>query len=411
MIKSKLRIAFATPCFIIGGAESYIIVKSKWLLEHGHEVIVISEGGENVKNLPFGVQHVTFNMNASPSLLSRREYNLYLEQLSNLLCSYSIDLIEAHNVSPAIHIAFCFKRTGIPFFINILSQVPYDRNPVLRKLTYNLDKLGLYYTLNSEANAYIEKKVGHKLYPTLLSIPFKGILPSKVAPQKYILSVCRLAPEKMYVKYLIEGFGKLVCGHKIASEYRLMIVGDGPLLEEFTMLSNEINTKIHKEVVVMCGTIVGEELDNLYRDCALYVGVGTTLLLGASAGKPCLLPGYTDEMRSLAWGLWGEMLIDRECLVAYAGQGRVGKTYDDFLEELLNCPAKLEKGAEMAYETYKSSYDSEVILAQWFHEYLRIIGLFSDAKKIDVLKNRLSAWRTLYWFRIVRRVYRFLKKK
>ncbi len=32
-----MKIAFVTPQFVVGGAEIYILRKSKWLIEHGHK--------------------------------------------------------------------------------------------------------------------------------------------------------------------------------------------------------------------------------------------------------------------------------------------------------------------------------------------------------------------------------------
>lgn len=39
-----MHIAFVTPQMIIGGAETYIITKSRWLISHGHTVTVVSGG-------------------------------------------------------------------------------------------------------------------------------------------------------------------------------------------------------------------------------------------------------------------------------------------------------------------------------------------------------------------------------
>ena len=53
-----MKIAFITPRMIVGGAETYIIRKAKWLTENGNEIVVISEGGCLVESLPKGVKHI-----------------------------------------------------------------------------------------------------------------------------------------------------------------------------------------------------------------------------------------------------------------------------------------------------------------------------------------------------------------
>ena len=37
-----MHIAIVTPQMIVGGAETYIIIKSRWLIAHGHQVTVVS---------------------------------------------------------------------------------------------------------------------------------------------------------------------------------------------------------------------------------------------------------------------------------------------------------------------------------------------------------------------------------
>ena len=61
-----MKIAIVTERMIVGGTETYIIRKSRWLLNHGHQVVVISEGGELAGALPDGVKHVTVDFTGRP---------------------------------------------------------------------------------------------------------------------------------------------------------------------------------------------------------------------------------------------------------------------------------------------------------------------------------------------------------
>lgn len=405
-----LKIAFVTPKFIIGGAESYIIVKSQWLISRGYKVVIISEGGNNVPNIPQGVEHVYFETDICGSTISRIDYEKYLESLSFLLISNSIDLIEAHNVNPAINVAQCFERTKIPFCVNVLSERSLDKELVLGILIYKLNKLGLYYTLCAEMNVYIENSLKRKLKPKIIPIPVHGI-PFKFAQkEKFILSVSRMSQEKMYVKYLIEGFRQLLLENIIDTDLRLIIVGDGPLFKEINDLANAVNAMMGRCVIEMKGTVIGEELYDLYRKCMLYVGVGTTLLLGASAQKPCLLPGYTDKSRKKAWGLFGENADDVMHLAGYPRKGNDGKSYYLYLKELLDPKASLRlKNASIAAERmFLDNYNVDSILQRWEQEYKNIVEFFSSSSKISPKEFDMTLSVTA--FRLIRKINRLIKK-
>ena len=109
-----MNVAIVTPQMIIGGAEQYIITKSKWLVENGHDVIIISEGGENVKNLPNKVRHFQLEKISQPTYLFK--YGRLLEmyyQLSRILKDERIDIVEAHNTWPIIHVIGAYKLSLI----------------------------------------------------------------------------------------------------------------------------------------------------------------------------------------------------------------------------------------------------------------------------------------------------------
>lgn len=372
-----MRIAFLTPYMIIGGAETYIITKSKWLLSHGHNIIVISGGGENVVNLPIGTKHINFNTEISPASFSKKEYKKYIAQLSTILIKEQIDLIEAHNTSPVIHAAMSFRITGIPFLINILNERTYLYNPFLKQLTANLAPFGLLYTLTTQMQSYIEKRIKHSIKATIIPIPVENIQEHN-APHngRYVLSVCRMAADKMYIKYLIKDFLTLHKESKIPKDYRLLIVGDGTLRNEVQILANQ-NTQIIK----MLGTVVGKELEELYRNAEIYVGTGTSLLLGASCKTPCLIPGFTETSMPYCWGIWGERPEDKDVLSVSELQHYPRSTYADTLNELIQNPSKRIIAGQKAYTLYQQYYTFQSIMERWEKEYTKIITIF-DNKKI-----------------------------
>lgn len=409
MIQTQLTIAFVTPHFIVGGAESYIIARSNWLISNGYNVVIISDGGDNIKNIPQGINHIVFNIDESCSLMSNIDYNRYLKELSDLLLANSIDLIEAHNVNPAINITQSYKYTGIPFYVNVLSERSVDKDIVFSRLIVKLNRFNLYYTLFKEMNMYIEKKVWIKLNPKIIPIPVNGISDKNIGDKDYILSVSRLSPEKMYVQYLIDGFTQLMYDKKINSKYKLIIVGDGPLFSNVEEQIKTANKHIGFPAIEMKGTIIGEELEKLYRQCTLYVGVGTSLLLGASVGKPCLLPGYSDSSRKLSWGMWGLNKDDINYLAAYPKRGRISRSYYDAIDELLNSQIIRDDAAESSKKMFTNNFDINTISLLWTEEYKRVIDIFADPYKNRKISRSINIFFTINLFRIVRKIYRLIK--
>ena len=397
---------------IIGGAESYIITKSKWLLEHGHAIVVISNGGENVKKLPFGIKHVMFETEISPASFSQEGYDQYLADFSNVLLSEKIDVIEVHNTSPVIHVALSYSITKIPFLINILNERSYQHNPFLKKITRQLSSTGIIYVLTTGMKRFIEIKVNHVINAQVIPIPvFVEGAEAEITSQKYILSVCRMAKDKMYIKHLITEFGKLLEERKIESEFKLYVVGDGELFSEVSGQASVVNRMLGVEAVVMLGTVVGEQLHALYKNASLYVGMGTSLLLAASLGKACILPGYTTKTIPYAWGVWGERDSDRNVLAVSEYQKYPRKSFSVQIEELLNDNSKKHDLEIKAKQLFEEVYHIDAIMKRWEAEYFRIVDYFSvRANECLLLQNINLRW-MIRVYRPLWCLYNIIRKK
>lgn len=401
-----MRIAFVTPKMIIGGAETYILTKSRWLVNHGHSVVVISEGGENVKNLPDGVRHIEFKTEVSPASFTFSGYDRYIDRFSTLLQNEKIDIIEAHNSSPVVHTAMSYLKTGIPYLINILNERSYACNPLLNKITRNIAPYGLFYTLTSQMASYISSCIGKDVNATVLPIPMKGIdLSGEKKEGDYILSVCRMAADKMYVKHLIEDFSSLMYSEHLPSRYKLLLVGKGELYEEVKQTAKKANRMIGWNAVEMLGTVTGRELEKLYRGAALYVGTGTSLLLGASCSKACIIPGFTKRTMPYAWGIWGEREEDKNVLSVSELQHYMKTNYTDLLRDLANNPERRIQAGIKAKEIFDRHYDSDKIMNQWEKEYAKVSAIFVQGKNaLDIavksdIRNTIRFYRPFWLLR------------
>lgn len=411
MSELKIKIAFLTPKMIVGGAETYIINKSEWLANHGYEVMVISEGGANIANLPKGVSHVVFdNLSNSPLSFDKGNYTVFIDGLSSVLIKNGVDVVEAHNTFPAVHMAMSYKTTGIPFFVNILNELAYERNPLLAAVTRKLNSFGLYYTLTSEMNAYIQNSTHSKLKPNLLRIPIKGMYANvDETSSPYILSVCRLSDDKRYVKYLIEDFYELYTNNSNTRNYKLIIVGEGTLYEEINTLANNLNSKAQQTIIELKGTVVGEDLSVLYNNCSLFVGMGTTLLLAASCGKPSITCGFTRDSEPFAWGYWGENILDKNIMGMGLKKDRKQTSFKEAIQVLIESKERSLSSGKAAKAMFCDNFDLELIMKNWENEYHKVIDCFANNKK--KIQKSLELNFQINSLRVLRTIYKFIFNK
>lgn len=368
-----MKVAFVTPQLIVGGAETYIARKSCWLIEHGHEVLIISEGGCFVDILPPKVEHVVLkDVSKAPYHLSFKECDILLDNLTSILLEAKVDVIEAHNNFPIFYVIMSCKRHRIPFCLNVLLALSYAHNRLLCNITSIMNHYGMYYTLTESMNKYISEKCDIHLTPKIIPIPIKVADCCLFKEENYILTVGRLNPDKMYLKYLIIGFKELLQCNRI--DVQLYVVGDGCLKTEIEQLANNVNQTLGRNAVVLLGTVVGESLDRLYANCMAYVGVGTTLLLSAANAKPTIIASVFDECQPYAYGLWGMNPDEDKSIMGGTIQMEKRKQkFEEILRDVLvvSKEKRMEYGSA-AYALLKNTCELNTVMEKWRKEYVRI---------------------------------------
>lgn len=108
-----MKILFLTTHFNTGGITSYLLNLTKGLVQDGHEVIVISSGGNCVDELKsLQAADITYDLKTK-SELSPKIY-LQLNQLIRLIKEESIDLIHAQTRITQVMAHCAHKLCGIP---------------------------------------------------------------------------------------------------------------------------------------------------------------------------------------------------------------------------------------------------------------------------------------------------------
>lgn len=369
-----MKIAFVIPYFMVSGGVTYVIRKSKWLANHGHKVLLISSGEAPREALHDNVSHVSIdNLFMSPLYLSFKSVEKILNALSELLVKENIDVVEVHESAALIYVFMSYSKHKVPFLENVLLETPFDNNINLRIVTRIMSKNGLYFTLTTQMNEYISLKCRKKLTPHILPIPVAcQFNNTNNTDNGFILTICRLVQEKMYLKYLIRDF---VCLHKenrIPKNIVLKIVGDGPMMSEIRTLVQTENEKLKHDAIVLMGTIVGKELDNLYASCSLYVGVGTTLILAGAHSKPALIA--SGLCQQYTYGFWGEHFEEDKNILGGDESLAYRKTsFRDSIEHFfLTRVSERNKYGEKGYQLFNSYFEAGQVMPCWVEEYAKI---------------------------------------
>ncbi len=370
-------ILFATPKMIVGGAETYILGKAKYLKSRGYNIYILSEGGiweERANDIANGHINISW-INENPDYLTTKELLDRLIILSNIIDKYKIDLIEVNQLFPAIYFNYVEKIKKNKLIINVLSEISFIDNKYINLLKEYNEK-STYFNISQACNMEIEKYSKCILDKCkAINIPFKNEYKIKSTKyrNKYILTVARLEKEKMYIKNLAIDFTEL-CLKQNLSNIELIIVGDGSYRNEVERLVYQMNKKLKDTdcIIKMKGTVQGEELQQLFHDCYIYVGIGTTLINAAYYKKPAIIATYYPNDISKAYGYFN--LYEDNVSIGQVIPGMVKVEYKKLIYDLLNDENHYNIIAKKGYDVYKKEFSEEVIMSKWENIYNDIIS-------------------------------------
>ena len=121
----------ALPCLISGGVESGTVEIAKFLIQNGHQSIVLSSGGSMVEELERSLsKHIKLNVE------SKNPFHIYknIAKISNILKDNKVDIIHARSRAPAWSCYYAAKQTDTRFITTVHGI--YSSNNFLKRL-YN----------------------------------------------------------------------------------------------------------------------------------------------------------------------------------------------------------------------------------------------------------------------------------
>lgn len=215
------------------------------------------------------------------------------------------DAVYAHWFTPQGVIAgMVAPRANIPFFITTHASdtAVWHKVPLGGKIVrhYSAKASGITAvsrrTMQKLKDFFTDQKwasIANKTAIIPMGVALATASPSKAAHPKQILFIGRLA-EKKGVQYLLPAFAQVAKKH---TDARLVIGGDGPLLQQLQAQAKELNVDKKTPFV---GYVSGQQKQQLLDESSLYIvpsiitasgdaeGLPVSLMEGLAAGKLCI---------------------------------------------------------------------------------------------------------------------------
>jgi len=289
-----MKIFLTTMSMGIGGAETHIFELSLALLKQGHDITIISAGGDFLPRLiEKGVKHIYAPMNTR-SMSSM--YNSY-KILCDAVKKEEPDIIHAHARIPALVSHYVAKKFKIPFvttdhgkfstsFLTRLMTRWGDRTLAVSEdlkryliENYRIKEENISLTINGiNTDIFTPDKEKNTDILDELSIPHNS---------KIILSVSRIdSTAFMCAEELVS------CAEEIYNydtETRIVIVGNGNLYNDIKEKADKVNKKLGVNYIIMTGGRT--DISEFCSVCDVFCGVSRAAMEAVSSCKPVLIAG------------------------------------------------------------------------------------------------------------------------
>lgn len=289
-----MKIFLTTMAMGIGGAETHVYELSLALLQRGHDVTIISAGGDFMNHLVNrGVKHIYAPMNIHSVKAVFASYRI----LHDAVKKEKPDIIHAHARIPAFVSHYVAKKFRIPFvttdhgkfelsFLNRLMTKWGDKTIAVSEdlkeyllENYNVKKENVFLTINGiNTDVFTPYNKKNERLSDELNIP---------ADAKVILTVSRLDDTAFRCSEELIECAKEI--HKSVPKTRILIVGDGNLFDSIKQRAEKINSELGIEYIIFAGSRT-----DIYNFCSIadvFCGVSRAAMEAAASGKPILLAG------------------------------------------------------------------------------------------------------------------------
>jgi len=304
----KLKVLIILETLNLGGAQTHVVALSKALALKGHNISIVSAGGELVERVTsFGAKHYQLPLN-------RKSMLPYLTMcLIRIIKGERISIIHSHpRLKPIFAGYFASVVSHIPCVTTVHGIFPTLFN--YRYLNYTAEKV---IAVSSEVKNYLTNNC--RIKEEKVEIVHNGIdlhdfMPSQTTKYRSnrdalkILYISRLDKEK--ISAIINFIKAIPILYRRVPDADVVIVGTGTEFDKIESLVNEENRQLGREVILMWGG--SKNVAKLMQSADVVIGVGRIIIEAMACGKPAIVVGYSIGNRGGNFGgiVTGENVVE-----------------------------------------------------------------------------------------------------
>jgi len=342
-----------------GGIQTLIARMSKWLIEKGYRITLLSNEASRYRVLfPNEIRIIDLGEHLRdfcyyhkakgawnelsidrPDVI--KSFSLRDSWISSILSSF---IVPAPKVLFGNYFPFIFPQNRNPFSY-------FAVKPYLINLVKNFDNNSIL-CMDNEQIAQFRYRYGQHRNPVFWPLPVDN--PNKHGLNRtpewcHIISIARLEPMKRGIFHTLEVVGKLRSkGYPV----KWTVYGEGSLKNE---LINRINTLGLQEAVFLKGELAYSDFAKAMSNAYLFVGGGTTIVETALCGVPGVMPFAYDMSGDSYGSLYNYPFGNLGMRTAKTPE----TTIEDEVERIINLPKeRYEEEVKMNYE-YALAYSMD----------------------------------------------------
>lgn len=270
------------------GAERVLTELSKEWVRMGHKITVIQTDANRYGNefeLPNAVKKINLNKKFSGKIIAILEDAYHIAKiLKRNPNACAISFLSVSSLSLGLASIFC-KNKIIMSERNDPTRCPIGKGQQkFRDFAFEFADVCVFQT--EMAKQYFNKRIQKK--GVIIPNPINGSLPEiyKGNRDKRIVTACRLHPQKN-LKMMIKAFSKL---HMDFPEYKLVIYGQGILLDELQEYCHLLNLDNFVIFPGFCNNVISEMLSAcMYISSSDYEGISNSMLEAMAIGLPTVV--------------------------------------------------------------------------------------------------------------------------
>jgi hypothetical protein len=384
-----LRILIVTHDMTIGGSQRNAVDLACGVRDLGHDVVVSGPDGpltEVLRERGVPLRVLDGDLPHRPLVGALPGYR----RLLNLTRSISPDLVHSYELTPSLLTFLGAHRIdGTPMTMTINGMSVPDFMPgsvplqvcsplIASETRARTGSVGVLEIPTDTRDQYPGYPGGQEFRRSL------GIAPDELAV--VVVSRFAAALKQEGLETAIRAAGRLAGRHRM----RLVLVGDGPAMDDLRALADSVNAVLGRDVVLLTGALVDPRPAYAAADIAF--GMAGSLLRAMAFGKPCIVQGehgYVEMLdpataRAFRWrGFYG------------IGAGGTGEDrLVDLLDRLLGDPAMRREKATFALDLVRRHYGLDHAVEQQIAWYRRVLAehVATDAREVARTVALVGAW-------------------